>query len=365
MWPAVECFRDPVPLARDHFLCAHAPRDRFGLYVIDRFGNRELIYLDPAISSMGATPLRAVTPPPVLADVVARDEETGRFVVMDVYQGIEPTVARGSVKYLRLVEEVRHNVSLHPNRDHTDYMKWYATPVDAVSGPYGWPTYVAKAPLGIVPVEEDGSANFRAPAGKTVYFQALDEDFNELQRMRSMVQLQPGETRTCVGCHEHRHTAPPVTLPAALGRPPDDLATPDWAGVPLSYAQVVQPVLDARCVSCHDGAGKSKLNLTGTLDAHKVPASYRSLISGGWVHYVDCGFNSAGCEKREPLTFGSVKSKLWPLLEAGHHDVKLTTDEMRRIKTWTDLNCPLWGDYIERSQRPGPAQQAKRPEAAG
>ena len=38
LWPAEECFRDPVPIARDYFLVSHAPRDRFGIYVIDRFG---------------------------------------------------------------------------------------------------------------------------------------------------------------------------------------------------------------------------------------------------------------------------------------------------------------------------------------
>ena len=353
-WPRSECFRDPVPLARDYFLCAHAPRDRFGLYVIDRFGSRELVYMDPRICSMAPTLFRPTASPPSLPDITTPQAEQGRFVLMDVYQGIEPTVARGSVKYIRVVEEVRHNIAVHPNRDHTDFMKWYATPVDVVSGPYGWPAYVAKAALGLVPVEEDGSANFRAPAGKTLYFQALDEDFNELQRMRSVVQLQPGETRTCVGCHERRHTAPPIARPLALLRPADELQPPSWGADPFSYERVVQPVLDARCVSCHDGRGESKLLLTGALDANKVPASYRALISGGWVHYVDCGWNSAGCEKNEPLTFGTVKSKLWPLLDAGHYDVALTIDEMRALKTWTDLNCPLWPDYIERSQRPAP-----------
>lgn len=68
-------------------------------------------------------------------------------------------------------------------------MDWYATPTHLVSGPFGWPTYVAKGDLGIVPVEEDGSASFLAPAGKVLYFQVLDSGLNELQRMRSVVQL--------------------------------------------------------------------------------------------------------------------------------------------------------------------------------
>jgi hypothetical protein len=58
----------------------------------------------------------------------------------------------------------------------------------------GWPSYVAKASLGTVPFDGDGSVHFFAPAGKVLYFQVLDADYNELQRMRSVVQLQPGGT---------------------------------------------------------------------------------------------------------------------------------------------------------------------------
>ena len=57
---------------------------------------------------------------------------------------------------------------------------------------------------GIVPVEEDGSAHFIVPADKNLFFQALDENFMEVQRMRTFVNLQPGESRSCIGCHESR-----------------------------------------------------------------------------------------------------------------------------------------------------------------
>jgi len=294
--------------------------------------------------------------------VTQPDSDTGRFVMLDVYRGLEPTVTRGSVKWLRVVEEVRHNLTANPNFDHADFMKWYASPVDICAGPYGWPTYVAKAPLGLVPVEEDGSASFVAPAGKVLFFQALDEDYNELQRMRSVVQLQPGESRSCVGCHEPRNSTPPPGQPLALAKPPHAIVPHPWGDRSFSYEEVVQPVLDAKCVSCHNGDPAAGLDLRGTLDAERVPASYRALISQGWVNYIDCGWNSAGCEKREPLAFGTVQSKLWPLLQAGHHGVDLTTEGMLRIKTWTDLNCPLWPDYVERSRRPGPGVQVTKAE---
>jgi Hydrazine synthase alpha subunit middle domain/F5/8 type C domain len=359
MWPMEECFRDPVPLARDYFLCSHAPQNRFGIFVIDRYGNRELLYADRDISSMCPTPYRVQTPPPVLARSVEADpdEEFGEFVIRDVHAGISPPVEHGAVKYIRVVEEVRAHLETMPDGkdrdDHPAFQDWYATPVHKVSGPYGWTTYVAKAPHGLVPVEKDGSAHFKAPAGKVLYFQALDKDLNELQRMRSVVQLQPGEKRSCIGCHEHRRQGP-ANSTRLIAQGPVEPQLAAWEGVPFSYEKVVQPVLDANCVECHDQNHKMGFDLRGDLDREKVPASYRTLVSKGLVHYADMGYNSGGCEKAGPLSLGTLRSKLWEVLDAGHHKVELDRDEMHRIKAWIDLNCPLWPDYINRMERPGP-----------
>ncbi|MFZ2639515.1 MAG: discoidin domain-containing protein [Verrucomicrobiia bacterium] len=357
-WPRQECWRDPVPVTRDYFLASHAPADRFGLYVVDRYGNRELLYFDPAIGSMCPTLLRPEPKPPVLgpnAPTLA-DSQQGQFTVADVYQGLEPAVPRGKVKFIRVCQEVRADLerlaSGEYRRDHGPvFTDFYATPIHKVKGPFGWPSYVAKTSLGIAPVEADGSASFYAPAGKVLYFQALDENFNELQRMRSVTQLQPGEQRGCVGCHEHRQTAAPVKLTLASRRPPSKLQPPPWGAVPFAYERVVQPVWDAKCVRCHDANQKHGVNLTATLDAERVPASYRTLIAGGWVHYFDFTYGLRH-SKAEPLSFGTLKSRLWQMLDAGHHDVKLARDEMHAVKCWIDLNCPLWPDYVPRDQRP-------------
>ncbi len=355
MWPNHECFREGYPLSKDYFLCAHSPREGFGLYAIDRFGNRELLHMDPAISSMCPTVFRKRPHPPVLTSPLEEAAETGEFYLQDVYRGISPTVERGRVKYIRIVEEVRATLDQMPNgefrKDHPEFQDWYATPVHKVSGPFGWPTYVAKQPCGLVPVAEDGSARFTAPAGKVLYFEALDKDYNELQRMRSVVQLQPGEKRGCIGCHESR-----LSTPANGHRPAaKELLSPtlaSWEGVPLSFEKVVQPVLDAHCISCHNETHKKGLDFRGALDKEKVPVSYRTLIEKGLVHYADMGWNSGGTEKLPPLSLGSLKSRLWEVLNAGHHDVTLTDDEKLRIKTWIDLNCPLWPDYKNRLERP-------------
>ena len=363
-WLRYECFRDPIPVSRDYFLVSHSPADHFGLYLIDRFGNRELLYMDPKIGSMRPRPLRSVPTPPVIkGQEPSPKTTTGQFMVADVYQGLSPAVPRGKVKYIRVCQEVRANLEQLENgafrHDHPVFQDFYATPIHKVSGPFGWPSYVAKASHGLAPVEADGSANFLAPAGKALYFQVLDKDYNELQRMRSVIQLQPGEKRSCIGCHEDRKSTVPARQPIAALRRPSQLDAPPWGAKPFSYEKVVQPVWDAKCVRCHDAADKRKFNLAGTLDRERVPASYRTLIAGGWVHYFDCRYGVRH-RKAKPATFGTIKSKLWQVLNAGHHDVKLTRDEMRRVKCWIDLNCPLWPDYMYRPKRQQPTVAAPK-----
>ena len=395
-------FRDPYPISRDHFLVAHNPDDKhnWGLYVVDRYGNREWLYSDPEISSYHPTPLRPRPRPPVLSsslDESLAARGLGQFTVQDVYDGLGSTVARGRAKYLQVCEEVPPTLEQLTcgefRADHASFLDFYATPVHLVHGPApvfetrtpnapltglqtnnnwpehvteaepglyrvtegkGWPTFVAKAVLGTVPIAENGSANFLAPAGRVLYFQLLDDEFNELQRMRSVLQLQPGERRSCVGCHDDRQASPRPEFGVALTQPSRYLTRPPWGADPFDYQSVVQPVFDAHCVRCHDGKTPQRTNLQGTLDSGRVPASYRALIEGGWVHYFDLTWGMRHF-KAEPLSFGTLKSRLWNVLaDEDHAEVKLNESEMRAIKAWVDLNCPLWPDYTYRPDRPGP-----------
>lgn len=391
-----ETFRDPEPISRDHFLVSHSPgpRSHWALYVIDRFGNRELLYLDPAVSSKKPSLLRPRPRPPLLPET--RDPELarqglGQFTVQDVYEGLGGAVPRGRAKYVQVSQEVPAPLEQlacgEYRSSHPGFQDFYATPVHLVSGPrityttrtpnvlqphafrtgqaqpadsetarvtefHGWPSYVAKAVLGTVPVADDGSVNFTAPAGKVLYFHLLDADFNELQRMRSVVHLQPGERRSCVGCHDHRAVSPGRDARQALNTSALPLEPPPWGAVPFDFERVIQPILDARCVACHNGQTNTKPDLRGTRDANRVPASYRSLIAGGWVHFFDWSYGSRHF-KAEPLSFGTLQSRLFEVLDhEQHREVVLEPAELRALKAWVDLNCPLWPDYRHRSQRP-------------
>lgn len=373
-WAATETFREPVPISRDVVLVAWANRDRFALWLVDRFGNREFLFQDDNIDSICPQPFRARPLPPVRVgalDPGLAERGVGRFSVENVYAGLEGYVEPGTAKYLRICQEMPAWLDQNPDgtfrTDHEPFEEWYAAPTDRFQGAFGWPSYVAKGVVGTVPVESDGSAEFYAPANKVLFFQLLDENYNEIQRMRSVVQLQPGEQRACVGCHESRLLTPEGSITEASKKPTATPAAPPWGAGPFHFERVVQPVLNRKCASCHSPSAAnsaqtsqtavfsaaSKFDLTAATDANRIPASYKSLLASGAVHYFDYLWGGGLTTKAAPYSFGVSKSSLFKILrDKNHRNVALTSEEEQAIKCWIDLNVPLWGDYRQRRTRP-------------
>ncbi len=261
-WPG-HCYRSPYPLSETYFLAAYSfqalvgepqgnPANMFGLYLVDAFGNKELLYRDPNISSLWPIPLRSRPRPPVLPSALdASLGNEGTFLLQDVYANY-PNLPRGSIKRLRIVQVLPKST---PGIDNPP-----------IGRPRGAP---GKQVLGTVPVEPDGSAYFRVPAGIEVAFQMLDERGMAVQVMRSGTYVQPGEQATCVGCHEKRTTAPLRQPPQALSRPPSQITPGPDGSKPFSYPLLVQPILDKHCVSCHSGAKPGGgIALTGEAEGH-------------------------------------------------------------------------------------------------
>jgi hypothetical protein len=240
----------------------------------------------------------------------------------------------------------------------------------------------------VAEVYQDGSACFSVPPGKNLYFQALDANYMELQRMRTFVNLVPGEYRGCVGCHEGHSTAP---TPAAGGGPryqPAELTPPPWgADVSISYERFAQPVLDKYCGKCHqgDGKGRAVLDLTlrggvperGIQDPKLLPFKepYLTLIgSTSWgvkggdsksLGYglagalpVEAGYHQLGPVK--PMSFLSYTSPLIQLATSGKHNkVKIAGEDLLKLIAWVDCNCVYRGEEEVR-QIPDPDDAAFR-----
>ncbi|MFI5380923.1 MAG: hypothetical protein ACHRHE_16615, partial [Tepidisphaerales bacterium] len=304
------------------------PVSPMGLYLYDTFGNRSLIYRDPAIASASPIPVRPRPMPPAPADNLALDSRHGTFLVQDIYAGMDK-IARGSVKRLRIVGV--------PPKVQPDMNKPNIGPSAEDAGKYV---------LGTVPVEEDGSACFEVPSGVPVFFQALDKNGVAIQTMRSLAYVAGHQTLSCVGCHESRDTAPPagagrITLAArrAPSRPALDIPG-TW---PLSYAALVQPLLDKQCVSCHKPGGgdkSQKLDLT--------PAnSYDALLD-----YADKDLRKLAMERDRsvPGECPAAKSKLLTFLRAPHASgkaPKLDPESEYRFVAWMDLYATKQGSFSD------------------
>ena len=207
-----------------------------------------------------------------------------------------------------------------------------------------------KQVLGTVPVEPDGSAYFRAPAGIPLSLQALDERGQAVQIMRSITYLQPGEVVSCTGCHERRTTAPPRThLSQASLRAPSTIKPGPDGSNPLNYAILVQPVLDKKCVDCHsrqkpDGG----VVLTGEPEG-AFTVSYNALAPR--VPYSAWGGRKGDFRQvnSEPLSkpghFGAMGSSLMKMLLTGHEKVVLSDEEIERLATWMDANALFYGTF--------------------
>ena len=184
--------------------------------------------------------------------------------------------------------------------------------------------------LGTVPVEPDGSAWFRVPAGVTFFVQALDESGMAVQTMRSGIYLQPGQTQTCIGCHERRTTAPANHVALAAQREPSLLTPGPEGSWPLDYATLVQPVLDRQCVRCHPPE---------TPGAHfdlTAARSYDAMVGYGSPSLKELVIQRY---REQRSVVGQCEASMNPLLKLlkqGHYDVSLTPDDWSRLITWMD-----------------------------
>ncbi len=337
-WPR-HYYLNPHPLSEDFFLVAwsDAPLPRhtllmdpennpiasMGVYLADSLGNLELLYRDPGISSLTPLPVRPRPRPPVIAESPKWDgPQEGRYLLQDVYRGMEG-LPRGTIRSLRVVA-VPPKVQPHMNQ-----------PVLGVSR-----EDPGKYVLGTAPVAEDGSAHFRVPSGVPVLFQALDAEGFAVQTMRSLTYVQPGQTLSCIGCHEHRDLSPSVgSLPLAAREEPSRLRPGPEGSWPLRYDQLVQPVLDRHCVSCHRPDSDEKEAAAFDL----TPArSYESLL-----HYADDDLKNLAFERDRSFVGECVaqNSKLMALLLAGHHDVRLDAESLERLTTWMDTYAHRQGHF--------------------
>jgi hypothetical protein len=376
-------FKDPYPLSDSHFLVAHKPRgpgsyDRagFGIYLLDEKGGVAPIHRDSEISCFLPYPLRRRTRPPVLSSPIDPDKAAKNLatcVVTDIYHGMEG-VPRCSIKYIRVLEQIP--------RPWATRRRWGGDTYDQQHATVTKDTHLGlKVQHGVVPVESDGSAHFLVPAAGNVFLQALDENYMAVQTERTFVNYMPGETRSCIGCHETPKDAGAMRgmrMVAALRRGPS-VPGPQPGETrgqrPIDFALDVQPVLDRHCIRCHGGeAPKKGLDLRGT-QTGLFSVAYESLIKErrrgrgrksfellptigenhpktGNVHYLPArSLGSHASVLVGMLAPGKVhfldakNAEAAAELAKKHDHLKLTPEELLKITNWVDTNAQFYGMY--------------------
>lgn len=338
-------YEDPYPIDESHFLVSrtiwfkrgswNVEDQKMGIYLIGIDGTEELI-MEGDLSLFDPQIVGPRHKPNSIPSMRNYDDPNGRFYVQNVYEGTHMEgVAKGAVKYLRVVES--------PEKRTWTARGWFGQGEQAPA--VNWHSFENKRIIGDVPVEEDGSASFEAPAGKHLYFQLLDKDKKMIQSMRSGVSLMPGETNGCIGCHEDRLIIPLSTghQPIALKKAPQKLT--GWQGnapVKFSYMEQVQPILDRHCVKCHDFDANNRAKLVLAKDKNPFfNASYVNMYVNKVVTLIGGGPASI----QQAYSWGSYPSRLTRIIESDHKGVSLTQKEKETLYTWMDLNGVYYPVY--------------------
>ncbi|MFV2067145.1 MAG: hypothetical protein ACC645_09215, partial [Pirellulales bacterium] len=341
---------EPWPLSEDVILLSGRPTgyERNVIEMIDRAGHRFVLHADPKICLHSPMLVKPRPRPQVVPDATDRKARVGRFFVQDIYRGL-PGVERGEVKWLRVLEETSRTSqrSDGPNPYNQTFLVSSAL------------AFSVKSFLGVVPVADDGSAYFEVPAGRAVYFQALDADGRLVQSMRTFVQAAPGVTRSCIGCHEQKSSTPATGAgpPAILQREPNRLEPESWGSGYLDYPSMVQPVLDRHCAGCHGGEEgiAAGMDLSGGWTEH-FNISYESFTNrcetqlvARWIAGIDCMNGTALWSAKifPPRSHGSGAAPLAELLLSGHGGriARMTRKERDLLFAWIDTNGLYYGTW--------------------
>jgi hypothetical protein len=329
-------FRDPWAFSEDCFIVA----SRDSILLMDGAGRTEMLVKLPEedraakLECHEPRPVSSRPAEPIIQPRTRPEDVVGRMLLADVNHGRNMTgVKEGEIKKLLVLETLP--MPIH-----------YTGGMEPIS--YGG-TFTLERILGTVPVEKDGSAYFEVPAMRSMFFVALDEKDMAVKRMQSFTSVQPGETMSCVGCHEHRsqtpraefHTTLAVRKPAAKIEPIRDV--PDV----FDFPRDVQPVLNALCADCHGyektargGPRAGRLVLTGDRGPLYSHSYYMLTIARLFAD----GRNQPK-SNYDPRTLGSSASKLLTMLDGSHYNVRATPQQKKILRLWIETAAAYPGTY--------------------
>lgn len=345
-------YRDPWAFSESAFMAAKGPTvvllsDKNQALEIFKLSEQEI---RDGFQCHEPRPIQKRAREPVIQSRSRLEQSSGFMILSDVAHGRRMDgVAPGEVKKLLVLETLP--MPIH-----------YTGGMEPMS--YGG-SFTLERIVGTVPVEADGSAYFEVPAMRSVFFVALDENDLAVKRMQSFTSVQPGETLSCIGCHEHRAQTPQADLSSitALRRAPRKIEPIYDVPEVMDFPRDVQPVLNSLCGDCHGyektprgGPAAGKIVLTGD-HGPIYSQSYYTMT----VYRLFADGRNQPQSNYEPRALGSSNSRILKMLDGSHHGVRATPHEAKILRLWIDagatypgtyaaLGSGMIGNYIENNQ---------------
>ncbi|MFA6241642.1 MAG: hypothetical protein WC655_11980, partial [Candidatus Hydrogenedentales bacterium] len=328
----------PWPLSEDVYLCNVWEN----LALVDRYGNKELLCdlrslpcaQDERLRLCEPIPVRARPLPPIIPSKVrpnpADATPNATVAVMDVYNSDLPLPEGTKIKWLRVIQNI-------PKSNSTMGLPMIG--YERENTP--------RIPLGVVPVEEDGSAYFEAPVAKQLIFQTLDENFMAVQSMRSSAFVHPGEQLSCLGCHENtQQAAQRDTPPLAMRRAPSKLDPECGPIEPISYYRQIKPIFDRKCLPCHKEKNKGPQDMSYDV----LKEDYTFWFSGAMFTDMTTAYSGVhGGSRTIPGRFGARASKIGQALLSDAHRDAVSAEDRHQVIQWLDCNSLRLGSFIRES----------------
>ncbi len=364
IWPQ---YMTPTPVTGRHFLASawrHIDERKIGIYLADMDNTVSLVHEEEGVAFFEPIPLVQRPVPPAHPDKVDLSKTDATIYIQDIHAGPGlKGVPRGVVKRLRVVAY--------------DFGYIGSAGMDdiGIAGPWE-----AMRILGTTEVHEDGSAMFKVPANTPIAFQPLDEKGRAVQLMRTWTTAMPGESLSCIGCHESAYDAPLPVRTLASQKPPAELD--GWYGPArgFDFEREVQPVLNRYCVSCHNQDHKLDLRAekhfpdyeglrpgwleykrlhSQYVDGHggkvRFTPTYEALVP--YIRRVNVGDDVSLLEPGEYL---ADTSELIQVIKEGHKGITMDAESWSRLYTWIDLNGPCHGTWPDVYNEPLPGNANER-----
>jgi hypothetical protein len=226
----------------------------FGIYVFDTAtGQNELVYNDRQTWDLNALAIVARAQPPVITANQTKQDSTIPLRIGSV--NIAETSLNETVSGAQF-DNTPLGTALQQGAVAVRVVEGFSSEAAAGVTMFGLTMFEGAAVLGEAPIFNDGSWLANVPPYIPLHLQPIDKYGLAIRNQLLWIQGMPGEDRRCVGCHESR-TGQGVP---AFGQNPTvaeqhtavDFTEAIADRTEFPWNTKVQPVLDAKCVSCHN-----------------------------------------------------------------------------------------------------------------